>query len=279
MRAALATALAAVLALASGCATTWTITQASGTQRIWDEHVREVDVPEPGITERLTIDMPVTTQYEPVAAPAAGTTTAPPAPLPPPKPLPFALACNVDQAAHDTVYHSAFRYGSFWKKSTAVFFLAEAASAAALLLAGDGQADDQVYGGALAIDAAVTGAIFFIPREEIYRREDRPISTHVRSDCPDGLALAIAGTEYPVDAAGRIGEVGDAALDDWMKRPAGPIEIHIAGASQPLPLGPDERCAWLRDKDHQTCPAASFPRGVTTSIVVRPGALVSALAF
>ena len=264
----------AMLALAatSGCATTWVITQASGTPRVWDEHVREVDVPEPGITERLTVTLPLRIDYVPADAAAPGQ------PAAPPKPRVFALTCSTDQDAQDVVYHQAFRYGSFWKKSTAVFFLAEAAGASLLLLAGDGKVDDQVYGGFLAADAAVSGALFFLPREEIYRHDDKPVSTHVRSDCPDGLALAIDGTEYPVDAAGRLTDVGQTALDDWMKQAGPPIEVHLGGASQPLPLGPDERCIWRRAHDAAACTVMTSPHEVTAQIIVPPGTL-TALSF
>jgi hypothetical protein len=264
----------ALLAATSGCATTWIASQAAGVPRIWDEHVREVAVPQPGVTERLTVTLPLE------LAPAAATTTAATtAPAPPAPPAPFALTCSTDQDARNIVYHQAFRYGSFWKKSTAIWFLAEGAVGTALLLASHGKIDDQVYGGYLAADAAVTGALFFLPREEIYRQDDTPVSTHVRDDCPPGLALAIDGTAYPVDAAGRLGDVGDAALDAWMKSPGAPIEVRVAGASQPLSIGPDARCEWLASHDKAACQAMTSPRQIVARIVVPPGTLISALTF
>lgn len=268
----------ALLAATSGCATTWIASQAAGVPRIWDEHVREVAVPQPGVTERLTVTFPL--ELAPAAGATTATTTTAAAPATTPaQPAPFALTCSTDQDARDVVYHQAFRYGSFWKKSTAVWFLAEGAVGSVLLLASHGKIDDQVYGGYLAADAAVTGALFFLPREEIYRQDDRPVSTHVRDDCPPGLALAIDGTEYPVDAAGRLGDVGDAALDAWMKSPGPPIEVRIAGASQPLSIGPDARCEWLIWHDRTSCRAMTQPRQIVARIVVPPGTLISALTF
>lgn len=216
----------------SACATSWITTQATGTANIWDEHVREVAVPQPGLDERLDISVPLVEQYEQAPGSAA------------PKPVPFAIACSTDQHGRDVVYHAAFRYGSFWKKATAVWFLAEAASASLLLLAGDGTIDDQVYGTLLAADAAVTGALFFLPREEIYRRDERDATTHVRSDCPDGLALQIGGDTFAIDAAGHIGEVGDAAFGEWKLAPTGELAVSLAGQTALLRVaGPSARVA------------------------------------
>src|SRR5262245_48948244 len=144
--------------MASGCATSWTISQAMGRPQVWDEGVREVSVPQPGITERLTVTLPLETAYEPAGYVPAGQ-------LPPPKkPLPFALACSTDHDAQDVVYHSAFRYGSRWKKGTAIMFLVEGALATLLYAAStDQHPEDIVYAGALGLDAVVTGALFFAP--------------------------------------------------------------------------------------------------------------------
>ena len=197
---------------ASGCGTAWIMTQASGTQGLWDEHVHEVAVPQPGVDERLTVTLPLTS-----AAPASAT------------PAPHALTCTTAQHGHERVYHAAFRYGSSWKKATAVFFAMEAVGAATLLLAGDGQIDDQTYGALLAADAAITGAIFFIPRKEIYRSDERDAMTPVRSDCPDGLTVQIGGDTFAIDAAGRLGDVGEVALTEWLRTSAGELAVAFAG--------------------------------------------------
>jgi hypothetical protein len=263
----------ALLALASGCATTWITTQATGTAALWDESARNVHVPQPGITEELTVMMPLEIEYEPQEP-----QTDPHALPPPPKARPFALACSADQAAKDVVYHSAFRYGSFWKKGTAVMFLAEAAIAGVFLLEGNAHPDqpgNYVASGFFAADALVTGVLFFAPREEIYRHDLAPVSTHVRSDCPDGLELAIGDTVVPIDAAGHLGEVGDAALDAWMQAPTAPVEVRFAGKSLPLALGPGEQCTWRRAHDHQACVAQTAARSVTITIEVPPGTLTT----
>lgn len=258
-----------MLALAaSGCATTWAITQAADKPQAWDEGVREVRVPQPGIVERLTVTMPLATVYE-VPPPAQ-----PGQPPAQPKALAFALACSTDQNAHDVVYHAAFRYGSRWKKGTAIAFLVEGAAAALIYATRDAaHPEDMLYAGFFGIDAIASGALFFAPRKEIYRRDDRPVTTHVRSDCPDGLELAIGGSTFPVDAAGKIGDVGEAALDQWMASGAAPIEVRIAGQARTLELGDGERCSWQRDHHHAPCTAIAPARTIAVTVPVAAGAL------
>lgn len=228
--------------LLSGCATGWIATEAAGTPRILDEDVHEVHVPQPGVDEHLTVTLPLATQY-------AGTGSAA-------QPIPFAITCTTEQKSHDLVYHQAFRYGSRWKKMTAIAFLVEGAAAAAFLLTADAKnPGGYIYGGYFALDAVITAPLFFIPRKEIYRTDDVPVATAVRSDCPDGLALEIAGDTFPVNAAGKLGELGDTALAEWMKAPSSPIRVTIAGQARDLPIGDAERCTWTRD--HQgACPMA-----------------------
>jgi hypothetical protein len=235
----------------SGCATGWIATEAAGGQRALDEDVHEVHVPQPGVDEHLTVTLPLATQY-------AGTGSAA-------TPLPFAITCATEQQGHDLVYHQAFRYGSRWKKMTAIAFVVEGALGAAFLLSADSQhPNGYVYGGFLALDAAITAPLFFIPRKEIYRTDDVPVTTAVRSDCPDGLALEIGGDSFPVDAAGRLGELGDTALAEWMKAPSGPIRATIAGQARDLPIGDNERCTWARQHG-STCLTPGAP---TASVVI-----------
>jgi hypothetical protein len=263
--------------MTSGCFTTWTLTQLSGTARVWDENVREQVVPLPGIEERLTVTMPLVTEYEYQPAPyqAAGAT---PVAAPPPKAKPWALGCDATQRGRDVVYHAAFRYGSSWKKGTAIAALVEGLSASLLLLVADRKPDNVLAGGFFAVDALGSAILFFAPRKEIYRKDERLVTTPVRTDCPDGLMLDIAGTAFPVDAAGQIGELGDAALDEWMHAPNGPVSLSIAGQNLDLRLGEAERCAWLRDhksEQQQTCgvTAGVLPRTASTSFMVPPGTL------
>jgi hypothetical protein len=252
----------------SGCATTWGMTQASDSARIWDEDVHEIRVPMDDVTETLTVALPLAIEYYP------GTKSATGQQITPPKALPFALQCSTQQSAHDVRYHQAFRYGSFWKKSTAVFFVLEAASAAALLLADGDQPEGQVFGGFFAIDAAVTGALFFAPRKDIYRHDVVPIETGIRSDCPDGLELAIGNTVLPIDAAGHPGDLGNAAIDDWMKAPNGTIEVRFSGVRQPLEIDDAARCTWRREHHVDTCNPGPW-RSVSAILRVPPGTLTT----
>jgi hypothetical protein len=195
----------------SGCATGWIMTQAVGGQRALDEGSHDVHVPQPGIEEHLTVSM---------------------------APMADSLTCQVAQGGHDIVYHQAFRYGSRWKKTTAIAFLVEGALGAVLLLtASDKEPNNYLYGGFLALDAVVTAPLFFIPRKEIYRHDDVYVTTPVRTDCPEGLALEIDGNAYPIDAAGRVGELGTAALAEWAKTRASSLRVTLGGQERDLVAG------------------------------------------
>lgn len=283
-------ALAAVAVASSGCATTWLVTHATDSTRVWDESVREQVVPRPGVEERLTVTMPLAPQLAPATtttatATASGQPGAPAAAATPRAELPFALRCVSEQRASDDVYHSAFRYGKRWKTGTAVMFLAEGAAATALLLAGKRESAEPIYGAFFALDAIGTAALFFAPRREIYRKDARATTTQVRTDCPEGLVLVIGGDSFPVDAAGRIGEVGEVALDDWMAAPSGPLLLQFAQQTIDLRIGAAEQCAWSRYHARGAaapCPASpgmtGLPRDAQGSIVVPVGTLTVAAA-
>lgn len=254
--------------LLSGCATSWIATQASGGQRLLDEDVHEVHVPQPGVTERLTVTLPLAPQMTQQPAQAGQ-------PAQPATAAPFALTCAVDQSGHDIVYHQAFRYGSRWKKLTAVAFVIEAAAGAAFLLtASDKDPGGYVYGGFLAADALVTAPLIFIPRKEIYRSDDVPVTTAVRGDCPEGLALEIGSDTFPIDAAGKLGELGETALGEWMKAPSGPLRVDIAGQSRDLFVDDAGRCTWVRGHGG-TCQLYSGAMVATVTIPVAAGTLTS----
>ena len=192
----------------SGCATGWIVTEASGQQRLLDENVHEVRVPEAGVEEHLTVSL----------LPNATTFT-----------------CAVDQTGPERVYHQAFRYGSRWKKTAAVMFVLEAAAGAAFLLTADDQhAANYLYGGFLAVDSALTLPLIFIPRKEIYRTDDTVATTSVRSDCPDGLTVTIGADTYPIDASGNVGDLGRAA----MAAAPSPLRVTIAGQQRDLYVVP-----------------------------------------
>jgi len=201
---------------------------------VWDEGINEVHVPQPGVQEHLVVTLPLTSQVGSAAQS-------------------LALTCAVDQTGHDLVYHQAFRYGSRWKKMTALAFVLEGALGAVFLLtATNEKPDGYVYGGFLALDAVVTAPLILIPRKEIYRTDDAAVTTPLRSDCPEGLALEIGSDTFPVDAVGHLGELGDAALAQW--KPGAPIRATIAGQERDLVCGP------------QSC---------TTTIPVATGALTT----
>ena len=234
--------------LLSGCATTWIATQASGTQRVWDEDIHEVHVPQPGVQEHLVVSLPLTTGP---------------------------LTCAVDQTAHDAVYHQAFRYGSRWKKMTALAFVIEGALGATFLLtASNDKPNGYLYGGFFALDALVTAPLIFIPRKEIYRTDDLPVTTPLRSDCPEGLALEIGNDPFPVDATGNLGELGDAALTEWMKAPNGALRVVIAGQARDLSIDDAGRCTWLRNHG-QTCTTYGNATLASVTIPVAAGTFTS----
>jgi hypothetical protein len=266
--------IAAAALAASGCATTWIATQGAGVARVWDEGVNEATVPLPGVDERLNVTLPLAIEYTATATPAPG--------APASVAEPFALTCSTDQRARDVVYHSAFRYGKRWKTMSGVMALVEGALATAFLLSRDQKPEYVVYGGFFGIDAAITAALFFIPRKEIYRTEEQPSVTHVRSDCPEGMVLAIGADQFPVDAAGRIGEVGEVALDAWMSEPTGPLQLSVAGQVRRLEIGPGEQCMWRRDH-HRDQPSNCYVgvalRSILTSIEVAPGTLTGIAAL
>lgn len=247
-----------LLLATSGCFSSWAITQAAGGQRILDEGTREERVPMPDVRERLHVTMPLAPQFRRVDAPATGATTDARLTVAD-EPQPFALECRSTQTASDTVYRSGFRYGSTWKKVTAVMFAIEAGLAAAYYFGSDrDKPGNQLATGVLAADALGTAALFFVPRKERYGRDVEPVYSQIRSDCPAGLILEVAGETFPVDAAGRIGEVGEAALDGWMRAPSpAPVRLTFQDRVIDLRLGHNEVCTWnrLRHQDQSTCPA------------------------
>ena len=143
------------------------------------------------------------------------------------------------------------------------------------LSATDQKPDGYLYGGFLAADAVLTAPLFFIPRKEIYRSDDVAVTTPVRSDCPEGLALEIGSDTFPVDAAGMLGELGDTALDDWMKAPNGPLRIDIAGQARDLPIDDGARCTWQHNHGGVCMPVYGAPALATVTIPVAAGTLTS----
>lgn len=250
--------LVPLLFATSGCFSSWAITQAAGRQPMLDEGVREERVPMPDVRERLHITMPLAPQFRPVDAHTTSTTTGARTTVAD-EPRPFAFECRSTQTASNAVYRSGFRYGGTWKKITAVMFAIEAGLAAAYYFGSDrNRPENQLAMGLIGADALGTAALFFVPRKETYRRQVEPEYSQIRSDCPAGLLLEIAGETFPVDAAGRIGEVGEAALDDWMRAPSpAPVRLTYQDRVIDLRLGHNEACTWnrLRHQTQAACPA------------------------
>lgn len=260
---------ATMVATLSGCFSFWGLTQVTGTQSAWEQNVREVSVPMPGVEDQLVVSFPLGFEYESVPYRSPSETT----PAPPPVKKPFQLTCSAQQRGRDTVYRSAFRYGSRWKKYTAISFLAESAIATAVLLGGDRDTPKvQLWGGFFALDAIGTAAIFFIPRKDIFQTAEKTVITPVRSDCPEGLVLEIGADSFPVNAAGRLGELGDAALDQWMAAPAGSLQLSLEGRTTLLLVGANEQCAWNRAHH----PELTQPCGAYTMV---PGTVAGSLSL
>lgn len=269
--------LAALVAITStGCFTTWAGTQIAGVQNAWEQDAREESVPLPGITERLTITLPLEVEHRVTANATAAAIAG--------EDKPFALGCDVNQYARNEVTRSAFRYGSKWKLAAGMMFLAEAALATAFYVDRDNVEHPEyaLYAGFFGLDAIGTAAIFFIPRKEVFRSEERPVTTHIRNDCPEGLTLEIAGETFPVDAAGKLGELGEAALDEWMTTPSGSLLVSLHGRTNEIRISPIEQCAWQRSRGTQgeACQRfqGAFPQRTMVNLDVPAGTLTLALA-
>lgn len=203
--------LAVLIVLATtGCFSTWVGMQATGHAGAPDESVREERVPEPGVREHLAITLADDGHFK----------------------------CTSSQTATDIVYHSGYRYGSKWKKGAALMFVTEAALATAFYFSNPDdpskRASYLIAAGFLAADAVGTGVIAFIPRKETYREQSFAVTTPVRDVCPDGLSVQIASETYAIDAAGAIGELGDAALAEWQHTPNGELLVDFEGRTSPI---------------------------------------------
>ena len=247
-------ALALAFLATTGCFASWSLTQSTGNQRILNESVRSDRIPQPGAREHLRVTMPLAPQFPPRAFTTSSTTTSAVAPTA----LPFAFECISTQTGSDTVYRSGFRYGSKWKTATAIMFALEAGGAAAILLAGDtGNPNTLIAAGIVGADALGTAALFFIPRKEILREDVESVASTIRSDCPAGLTLHVGDETLAIDAAGRIGDYGEAVLDAWMLSPtaSAPRLIYRDRAIE-LRIGEGEICTWKRTRhqDQSTCP-------------------------
>jgi hypothetical protein len=240
--------LALVVAVASsGCFTTWAGIRAAGYPGAGLEGGREERVPLPGVTEKLVVSLPPE-QINPSGV---------------------HFECKADQHARDAIYRSGFRYGRKWRTTYAVMFALEAALGGALVLATPTDDPNRLTklasGWFFAADAVGTGALaVFAPRKEIFEREDVPVTTPVRSVCPDGVMVEIGAETFPLDAAGQLGELGTAALDEWFQHPNGSLVITFAGRSSVIDVGPMDQCNYSVARGTKTpasdaAPASSVP--------------------
>jgi hypothetical protein len=241
---------AAAVALCGGCATFWGFSQALSGRPPFEEDSREQAVPLPGVTEQLGVVLHL--EGKPLPPAATGTTAAPkttavPAPRDP------EVECVVAQTGREQVYRAATYYGRTWKWMTGISFLIEGALGALYLIAGD-RTTHYVYGGYFAADALVTGILFFAPRRHTYDRSERKRSVRVRSDCPAGLLLEIAGRPVPVDADGQLSPLTLALLERHITTVPEPIRVRLGPYAGELTLDPALRCEWAR---RRSLPAAT----------------------
>lgn len=220
-------ACAALAALSmTGCFTTWVTLRAAGYPGAVDENVKEQRVPLPGLDEKLVVSL-ATDQIN-----ASG----------------FSFACSAAQHGRDAMYRASYRYGRGFKTGTAIMLIAEAAASAVFLLTepkNEANKPLQVAGGVFfGIDALGTAALLFIPRKERYERTELNVETPLRSVCPDGVMVEIAGETYPLDATGSLGEVGSAAFDQWMASPSGSLLVTFAGRTAMIDVSDADRCVW-----------------------------------
>lgn len=262
----------------SGCFTSWVVTQAAGGARYLDEGARDEAVPLAGAVERLTITMPVTRRFfvQP-AQPQSSPPVAPPPSDTPPVRAPFAFVCSVDQAGTNEITHAAFRYGSKWKLTTGLMVLAQAALGATFLFTEPAKPENKVaqqaFGGFLAADALGTAVLFFIPRKEVFRVEQQHVVTPIRTDCPEGLVLAVGLESFPLDATGSPGDAGLTALDQWMASPAGYLTLSFNGQPLRLDFTEVDRCTWNHDRHQASCPLTNGRDAVSANLTVPVGTL------
>ncbi|MCP4448488.1 MAG: hypothetical protein GY811_24570 [Myxococcales bacterium] len=296
MRAMAMTALCLALVSASGCATSWAINGG----KPFEEKVRKEIVPEGSVDETLHITL------FPAGAPiAAGTAQASTAQASTAQPrggtvathttlrnIP-SLQCRLSQSGDETEHRSYRLYGSTWKKTAALAFVAEAALAAAYLLKSDPEVADTAFGAYMAADALGTGVLAFFPRRDRFRSTRSRESLDIHQLCPPGLNIEVAGRRISVDRNGKLEDNADEYLREHFERSLGPVAVHInlgqRGQFQSqLELNKGVTCGWARSTSHPDvnrfcqppppgtaqipAPTKTIDR-VTTMLFVTPGTL------
>jgi len=106
------------------------------------------------------------------------------------------------------------------------------------------------------------------------------VITPLRSDCPDGLVLEIGGDSFPVNAAGRLGELGEngaRSVDGGADRiAAGQPRRPFDCCSSSVRTSSARGTARHHPEQVQACGAyGALPRRTSASIVVPAGTLSS----
>lgn len=235
----------------SGCAFTWGASQLGTGKPPMDENARSESVPMPGVLESLNVELfyagrPVVRQYSSASSAQPAGPPAPPTPLD----TEFVVGCQVVQTGQEKVYRAATQYGKRWKYSTAIMFVLEGALAAAYILSDESKAHQKIGGYLLAADAVGTGALFFMPSRDVYENSIKPTTTPVRSDCPEGLSIELAGRQVAVAANGKIGAFGATLVKEHMENSNTPIRVVLGQNSADIFLTGSERCRWARRTQH-----------------------------
>ena len=249
-------AIGIVLAMAvasSGCAFTWGASQIGQGRPPFDENARSESVPLPGVLESLIVNVhfsgrPVVTQSSSTGS-AQQTPSAPPFPAQPVN-TELVVDCQVVQSGREKVYRAATRYGKGWKYVTATMFVLEGALAALYILSDESKPQQVIGGWLLAADALGTGALFFVPSRDVYETKVNTTLTPVRSDCPEGLTLELAGRQVAVEANGEIGDLGAALLKEQMERSNTPVRVSLGQNSADVFISGADRCSWARRTQH-----------------------------
>lgn len=245
---------------AGGCATTWAISEIGWEKPPLDENQRAESVPLPGVREQVKIRLylagrPPST----MVAPAAGAAGPPMPAVVQTKRL--QATCQVTQTGAAIEYRASTRYGPKWRSATALSFLLEAIGAG-LFFFSKNQPGGYVVAGMLGTDAVATGVLHFAPAHDIYESARHEDELTVRRNCPEGLALRIAGRTAAFSAVGQLDDVGQALFEQYMSAPAGGIQVALGRFEGEVPITPNVRCAWAvaenRPRELATCSSAQL---------------------
>ena len=278
-----AVALLACVAPASGCATSWAVSEITTGEAPLRDGVRVETVPVPGVKERLQIGLKlVMTVPTPAADPASAAPASAAAGEPARPHTPgLRVSCAVTQTGRDTTYTAATEYGPTFKKFAAAFMLLEGAGAALFLLGKQPLADRIVFGGFLTVDALGSGLLLLVPKRDHYDKIERETTIPIRNECPPGLTIDLDGQPVAVGPAGDIDDDGQRLFEQHMVRSPLPLRVHVGDRAADAFVDRNDRCLWARRRQHEALPAicagADTTAGreeVTVGFDVWPGTLL-----